>query len=217
MGFSIQDCLHTREGDWIRLIWRSSYVSAENSTGITYINNISGVEQQTERDGSRPLDYNYRDEEYTQRFSPVWRESHMNTQIDIDKRLAYPGIAGIAFINHISEIRWMSHRGGSRSIPDVWDAYRDYYPGLPIWENLCGTFLSQILDRFAGGMGRLLISNRGGTEPETRGSRDRTGYMYQMTRMNILYSVYQTLWIKQLLLENSKESVVFKDRNIENA
>ena len=42
----------------------------------------------------------------------------MNTQIDIDKRLAYPGIAGIAFINHVSGIRWMSHRGGSR-----WDFF----------------------------------------------------------------------------------------------
>ena len=148
----------------------------------------------------------------------MWRESHLDVQTDRTQGKYFPAIAGIVFINHVAEIRWKSYRGGSRSsIPDCWDAYRDYYPGLPIWENFFGTYLYQNLDRFAGGMGRLLISNRGGTGPETIGSRDRTGYMYQMTRMNILYSVYQTLWIKQLLLENSKESVVFKDRNIENA
>ncbi len=75
----------------------------------------------------------------------------------------------------------VQHRGGietngwgSRRVPDVWDAYRDYYPGLPIWESFFGTYLYQNLDRFAGGMGRLLISNRGGSAPETIGSRYRT-------------------------------------------
>ena len=152
--------------------FQGSYLSQRNnwcSIGRLVVQNRGGVE--TNGWGSRYLDYNYRDEEYTNRVNPVWRESHLDIQTDREQGKYYPGIAGIAFINRISEIHWTSRRGGSRRIPDAWDGYRDYYPGLPIWENLFGTYLYQFIDQHAGGMGRLLISNRGGTEPGSRGSR----------------------------------------------
>ena len=157
--------------------FQGSYLSQRNnycSIGRLIVQNRGGIE--TNGWGSRYLDYNYRDEEHTNRVNPVWCESHLDVQTDRAQEKYFPGIAGIAFINHVSEIHWISTRGGSRNTSDCWDAYRDYYPGLPIWENFFGTYLYQNLDRFAGGMGRLLISNRGGTGPDTIGSRYRTIY-----------------------------------------